>query len=194
MLAKSAPQVYFNLLEVQRSKARSGTSIDPWLISDDLTPQRFREATKGLPKIALEEVDDRRGEVQLPRTFEDIGLGQRILCHPLSEVSDHLGRRRNFDDIAALAEQVSFKRIPRRKVLATSSLASIYFFLTSVETITILFIRRFSALTCPLSAQTKLGCLKLLRSQSKKKAEGYLRVNTPSDSCIDLQASRGRTR
>jgi hypothetical protein len=75
MLAKFAPQFGLDLLEVQRSQTSSWTSINPWLVPDDPTPQRFREATNGLSEIALEELDDRRREVKLFRTFKDFGLG-----------------------------------------------------------------------------------------------------------------------
>ena len=75
MLAKFAPQLGLDLLEVQRSQTSSGTSIDPLLVPDDLTPQRFGEATNRLSEIALEELDDRRREVKLFRTFKDFGLG-----------------------------------------------------------------------------------------------------------------------
>jgi hypothetical protein len=91
VLAKFTPQVGLDPLEVQRSQSSSRTSIDPWFVPDDLTPQRFWEATNRLSEIALEELDDRRREVKLVRTREDIGLGERILCHPLSKVPDDLG-------------------------------------------------------------------------------------------------------
>lgn len=91
MFAKFAPQFGLDLLEVQRYHINSRTSVNPRLVADDITPERFWEATNRLTKISLEELDDRRREIKPISTVEDIGLGQRILCHPLSEVSDNLG-------------------------------------------------------------------------------------------------------
>jgi hypothetical protein len=76
MFTKFASQVGLNFLEVQRCQTNSWTSINPWLVPNDLTPQWLGEATNRLSKIALEEVDNRRREVQLIRTLEDIGLRQ----------------------------------------------------------------------------------------------------------------------
>jgi hypothetical protein len=91
MFAKFTPQFGFDLLEVQRYHISSRTSVNPRLVADDIAPQRFWEATDRLTKISLEELDDRRGEIKPISTVEDISLGQRILCHPLSEVSNNLG-------------------------------------------------------------------------------------------------------
>ena len=52
----------------------------------------------------------------------------------------------------------------------TSSLASMYFFLISIKTITTLLIKYlFSALTRPLGTKTKLRCLELMRPEQSKK-------------------------
>ena len=91
MFAKFAPQFGLDLLEVQRYHISSRTSVNPRLVADDIGPQRFWEAANRLTEISLEELDDRRGEIKPISTVEDISLGQRILCHPLSEVSNNLG-------------------------------------------------------------------------------------------------------
>jgi hypothetical protein len=74
VLAKSAPQIRLDLLEIQGSHANSWTSIDPWFVPDNLAPERLREATNGLSQIALEELNDRQREVKLICTLEDLGL------------------------------------------------------------------------------------------------------------------------
>jgi hypothetical protein len=80
--------------------------------------------------------------------------------------------------------------------MLTNSLASLYFFLISIETVTTLPIRcLFAALTCPLGAQTKLRCLELMRpEQSNMAGEGGFGENIPSGSYIGLRASHGQTR
>lgn len=74
VLPKFAPQIGLNLLDVQGSHASSRTPVDPWFVPDNIGPQRFREATNGLSQIALEELNDRRREVELICTLEDLGL------------------------------------------------------------------------------------------------------------------------
>ncbi len=91
VLAKFAPQLGLDLLEVQRCQASSRTTIDPGLVSNDPAPQGLRETTDGLSQIALEEFNYRRREVKLVRALEDLNFGKRVLCHPLSKVSDDLG-------------------------------------------------------------------------------------------------------
>ena len=133
VLAKFAPQLGLDLLEVQRCQASSRTSINPGLVSDDLGPEGLRETADGLPQIALEEFNYRRREVKLVRALEDISFGKRVLCHPLGKVSDNLGRWRDFNDISALVAQVSSSGASLGNEVPTRSFASIYFFLTSVS-------------------------------------------------------------
>lgn len=133
VLAKFAPQLGLDLLEVQRCQASSRTTIDPGFVSNDHAPQGLRETTDGLSQIALEEFNYRRREVKLVCALENLSFGKRVLCHPLSKVSDDLGRWRDFDDIAALDAQVSSGGESLGNDVPTRSFASIYFFLTSVS-------------------------------------------------------------
>lgn len=55
--------------------------------------------------------------------------------------------------------------------MPTSSLASMYFFLISVMTVTTLLIKYlYASLTRPLSTEAKLRCLELMRPGQSKKA------------------------
>jgi hypothetical protein len=55
--------------------------------------------------------------------------------------------------------------------MPTSSLASMYFFLISVMTVTTLLIKYlYASLTRPLSTEAKLRCLELTRPGQSKKA------------------------
>jgi hypothetical protein len=114
MLAKFAPQLGLDLLEVQSLHGSSRTTIDPGLVSNDPGPQGLRETTVGLSQIALEEFNYGHREVKLFRAFKDLSFGKRVLCHPLGKVSNDLGRWRDFDDIAALAAQVSSSEASRK--------------------------------------------------------------------------------
>ena len=78
MLAKFAPQLGLDLLEVQSLHRSSRTTIDPGLVSNNPGPQGLRETTVGLPQVALEEFNYRRGEVKLLRAFDDLGFGKRV--------------------------------------------------------------------------------------------------------------------
>ena len=101
MLAELAPELSLERLEVDRLHVRARATIDARLITDDLAPERFREATDWLAEVALEELDNGRGEVELLRALEHVVLGQVVVRHELREVADDLGRGRDLDDVAA---------------------------------------------------------------------------------------------
>ena len=74
MLAKLGAQLRLCLLEVNRCQVRAWPAIDLGLVPDDLGPEWLGEASDGLTKVALEELDDRRGEVELVRALEHLLL------------------------------------------------------------------------------------------------------------------------
>ena len=76
VLAKFAPQLGLDLLEVQSLHGSSRTTIDPGLVSNDPGPQGLRETAVGLPQVALEEFNYRRGEVKLLRAVDDLSFGK----------------------------------------------------------------------------------------------------------------------
>ena len=92
VLAKLAAQLRLRLLEVNRWQVGAWPAIDPGLVPDDLRPEWLREASDGLTKVPLEELDDRRGEVELVRALEHLFLRELVGYHPLREVTDDLRR------------------------------------------------------------------------------------------------------
>ena len=101
MLAVLGTEFSLDLLKVQRLETGTGPTVDSRLVPDNLASQRFREATDWLAEVALEELDNGRGEVELLRALEHVVLGQVVVRHELREVADDLGRRRDLDDVAA---------------------------------------------------------------------------------------------
>lgn len=78
VFAELAPQLSLDLLEVQRLHRCSRTSIDPGLIPDNLGTERLWEASHRLSKVALEELDNRRWEIKMLSTVEDILLAEGV--------------------------------------------------------------------------------------------------------------------
>lgn len=104
VLAKAATQVSLDPLEVQGLHGGTGTTVDSWFVADDLGAKGFRESSNWLTKIALEELHNRRREVELVCAIENV-LGSEIVgSHPLGKVSDNLGRWCNLDDVPALID------------------------------------------------------------------------------------------
>ena len=64
--------------------------------------KRLREAADGLAEVALEEFDDRDGEVERLGLVDDVLPRQLVRDEELGEIADDLGRRRDLDDIATL--------------------------------------------------------------------------------------------
>lgn len=91
MFSELAPEFCFDLLEVEWLKTCSGTTVDPGLVPNDLGSQRLWEAADGLTKITLEELDNRRREVQLVSAFQNILLRELIGGQPLGKVTNNLG-------------------------------------------------------------------------------------------------------
>lgn len=58
MLAELAAELRLDLLELDGSKARSRTALDPGLVADDLAAKGLGEASNGLAEVALEELDN----------------------------------------------------------------------------------------------------------------------------------------
>lgn len=102
MLAELATEFSLDLLELDGRQVDTRPAIDLRLVADDLATKRLREATNWLTEIALEELDDRRREVQLVRAFQNILLRNTILHHPLRKVANNLGRGGDLDDVSAL--------------------------------------------------------------------------------------------
>ena len=102
MLAILGAKLSLDLLEVQRRKIGTWPAVDSGLVPDDLGAEGLWEAADGLAEVALEELDDGGGEVECIGTLEDILLCDLVGCHPLREVTDHLRRRRDLDDVTAL--------------------------------------------------------------------------------------------
>ena len=90
MLAKLGAEFSLDLLEVERRHARARPAVDARLVADDLAAQRLGEAADGLAEVALEELDDRRREVELVGALEHVLLRDTVLDHPLGEVADDL--------------------------------------------------------------------------------------------------------
>jgi hypothetical protein len=78
VLSELAAEFCLDLLEVQRLHGCTGTPIDPWLVSDDIGTKRLRETSHGLPEIPLEELDNRRREIELICTVKDVLFGERV--------------------------------------------------------------------------------------------------------------------
>ncbi len=93
MFSVLGPKFCFDLLEVERLKARAWSTIDPGLVPNNLRSKRLGEPADWLTKISLEELDDRRWEVQLISALEDILLGELVRGQPLGKVTDNFGGR-----------------------------------------------------------------------------------------------------
>ena len=100
MLSKATAQFLFDLLEVKGFHRGTRSSINARLITDDFGAERLREATNRLSKIALEELDNRRGEVKFLSAVLNILRREIVRGHPLGKVTNNLGRRSDFNDIA----------------------------------------------------------------------------------------------
>jgi hypothetical protein len=102
VLAKLGTQLSLELLEVDRLNISTRTAINALLVTDNHRAQGLGEATDGLAKVTLEELDDGRGEVELVCALEHVLLAEGVGRHPLREVTNDLGRGRDLDDVAAL--------------------------------------------------------------------------------------------
>ena len=91
MLAKLGAEFSLDLLEVQRRKVGTRPAVDSGLVPDDLGAEGLWEPADWLAEVALEELDNGRGEVELLRALEHVVLGQVVVRHELCEVADNLG-------------------------------------------------------------------------------------------------------
>lgn len=78
MLAELGTELLLDLPEFDRRHALSRSSFDLGLIADDLASERLREASNRLTKVALEEFDDRCGEVKSFGTVQDVLSGEVV--------------------------------------------------------------------------------------------------------------------
>lgn len=127
-------QLGLDLLEVERLHGLSGSSVNAWLVTDDLSAQRLGEAADRLTEEALEELDDGGGEVELVCPVHNVFLGEFVRDHELCEVADDLRRRRDLDEVATLLQinhAVSSPADEKKRTALTNSFASMYFFLIS---------------------------------------------------------------
>ena len=95
MFAELRAQVSFDLLKVERFHRCSRTLVNTRLVTDDVRAEWLGEPADGLAEVSLEEFDDRGGEVERLGLFEHVFFAEVVRSHPLSEVTDHLGRGRN---------------------------------------------------------------------------------------------------
>ena len=64
MLAELGAQVGLDLLEVERLERNTWATVDTRQITDDVRAEWLGEAADWLAKVTLEELDDRRGEIE----------------------------------------------------------------------------------------------------------------------------------
>lgn len=102
VFSKFAAQISLDLFEVQRCHRSPWAAVDSGLVPNNLSTQWLWEASHRLPKIALEELNNRRGKIKLICTGEHVLFGEGVRCHPLCKVTNHLGRWRNFNNVTAL--------------------------------------------------------------------------------------------
>ena len=102
MLAELATELSLDLLELDGRHVDTRPAIDLRLVADDLAAKGLGEAADGLAEVALEELDDRRGEVQLVRALEHVLLLDSVLDHPLREVADYFVRWRDLKPYSAV--------------------------------------------------------------------------------------------
>lgn len=102
MLPELGPQIALDLPKVDRSHRCTRSSIDPWLIPDNVRSEGLGESAYRLTEVTLEELNDGRWEVEIFGFVEDVLFGEGVGCHPLGEITDNLGRGRDLDDITAL--------------------------------------------------------------------------------------------
>ena len=102
MLAKLGAEFSLDLLEVQRRKVGTRPAVNSGLVPDDLGAEGLWEPADWLAEVALEELDDRRGEVQLVRALEHVLLRDAVLDHPLRKVTDDFGRWRDLKPYSAV--------------------------------------------------------------------------------------------
>lgn len=95
MLSKLAAQLRLDLLEVEGLHGCARPAVDLGLVADDTRPQGLGEAAHWLAEIALEELHYGGREVKLLGTVDDILRREAVGSHPLGEVADHLGGRRD---------------------------------------------------------------------------------------------------
>lgn len=95
MLAELGAELSLDLLEVKGFKACAGTTVDSRLVPNDVAAERLGESSHRLAKVALEELNNRGGEVEFLSPSNDVLLGQLVGCHPLCEVTNNLRRRRD---------------------------------------------------------------------------------------------------
>lgn len=86
-------------VEVNRRQQLARTAGDGLFALEHDLLQIFGEAPRGLTHHALEVGDNRVGVGQRAAALEDIFRGQTVLHYEDRQVTDHLGGRRNFDNI-----------------------------------------------------------------------------------------------
>lgn len=74
VLAKLATEFRLDLLEVDRSQSNTGTSVNLGFVTDDLAAKGLGESADRLAKVPLEELDNRRREVKLVCTVQNVLL------------------------------------------------------------------------------------------------------------------------
>lgn len=90
MLPEFGPEICFDLLEVQGLHSGTRTSVNPWLVANDLGPQGLRESTHWLSEVSLEEFNNGGREVERLGTFQDVLLREAVRGHPLGKVANNL--------------------------------------------------------------------------------------------------------
>ncbi len=86
--------------EVHRRHLGTGAAGERRLALEDLALQRHGPAARGLADLAAHQVDHRFGEGDLDGRILDLLAGQPLRDHHQRHVADHLGRRRDLDDVA----------------------------------------------------------------------------------------------
>jgi hypothetical protein len=99
-------QFRLDLFELQRLHIKSRSTINPLFASDDVASERFGESTVRLSEVTLEELYDRRWEIELGSLVDYVLFGEIVGNHELGEITDDLGGRSDFDDIST--ESVRF--------------------------------------------------------------------------------------
>ena len=90
MLSELTSQLCLDFPEIQWLEGNPRTTVDPRFVPDDMGPKGLGEPACRLAEITLEELHNRRGEIQLFGSIEDVLLREGVGSHPLSEVSDDL--------------------------------------------------------------------------------------------------------
>lgn len=99
-------QFRLDLFELQWLHVDTWSTVDTFLASDNVASERFGESTIRLPEVSLEEFHDGRWEIEFGSLVDYVLLREIVGNHELSEITDDLGRRGDFDDVST--ESVGF--------------------------------------------------------------------------------------